>query len=855
MKFEDYNLPYHGVRLSEFKVSEEDYKLTNINKNVTNIEFLRTLACNGLDDFIKDKKINPEKRKEYLDRVNKEIETINLGGFIDYILLIWDIINFAKKNNIPYGNGRGSAAGSLVLYLIGVTKIVDPIKYGLYFERFLSKARFKKTTVDGIDYLDGSLLADVDLDFSNEERHKVVEYLFNKYQGKSCKLSTFSTLSTKILIKECGKIVGNFSEEYMNNITKTIESIFGKVQSIEATRENSKEFDSFCKENQQVLKVAKKLKSLIKATSSHASGYLVSYYPLEKNIPVQLGTDGEIVSSYDMNDAQKLAIKVDLLGLQDLTLLSNVCKRTGINPDYLDYEDKEVYKQLENIETPYGIFQLGADAAFRGLKKIKPKNFEHLMAVSGICRPGSFQFTDKYAEYVEKGYADSYDENLDKVFGTTANIAIYQESLMKCAHEIFGLTLEEAEILRRAVGKKKKEEMLKFESLIFSQAKKLNLPEETAKKFWDILLASADYSFNLSHCCAYTTLSFLSLYLKFKHPKEFFIEALRSSQYKADPISEIATIQKELVYFNIKLLPPDIVKSDLDFKIEGNDIRYGLSSIKGVSEKTFEKLKEFINSEKTNKFEVFNAAQKSKLNIGVFSALIQAGTLGSMGSNRPRLVFESQLFNLMTDREKAWCIQNGGKFNYDLFDILKNWDKCLDSKAKQVFKESRIETLRKKADKYREIFKQNSQYPDFAAYIYERKLTGFCYSQKLKNIFEKYSNSSLDEIITLKSLLADEDAKVCGFVKSIEKKTSKNQKKYAKMMIEDETGEHEILLFEPRFSEYEKKGIIPKEESIVMCDIRKWNDACTIQNLRIFDDKIYLKLADLKNNKTDEENN
>lgn len=496
MTFTNYEIPMHGVRLPTYKLSKEDAESLGVKEDIDHEKFLRLLCEKGLNEKIETGLIEEGRKKEYEERIDHEIGVISEGGFVDYILITADLMGFCKKEGIATNFGRGSAVGSMVCFLTGITRVIDPIKENLYFERFISAARLKKQVIDGVTYVDGSMVCDIDCDIDSSQRDKVIKYLFDAYPNKVCKLSTVTTLTSKVLMKECGKIVKGHSEQTMKEVSDMIPSIFGKVQHIRKTREESEDFNKFCKENEDVYKIALKLNGLIKNASSHASGYLLSYYDLYGFLPVQNGTNGEVVSSYDMADSQKLAIKLDILGLSDLQLNFSVCKRVGVDPDRLNFDDEEVYKNLQKFDAPFGLFQLGCESAYRALKKIKPRNFQHLMAVLAIIRPGCFVFTDQYARYVETGDLESIDPHLDKIFGETAGVVLFQESLMKCAKEIFGFSLQEAEGVRRACSKKKKEEMEKYKDTLFSQAEKLNLPRETAEKFWELLIASADYSFN-----------------------------------------------------------------------------------------------------------------------------------------------------------------------------------------------------------------------------------------------------------------------------------------------------------------------------------------------------------------------
>ena len=268
-KFDNLDLGLHGVRLPEFNIDSSTKRHLNLSEDVSNYDFLRALALNGFKDLKIDKNL-PEYKK-YVDRAKYELETLKELGFIDYILLVWDVINFCKTHNIPVGLGRGSAAGSLILYLVGVTRI-DPVKYNLYFERFISKIRAKKQVVDGITYLDGSLMCDVDLDICYYNRHKVLEYLEAKFKGKTSKILTLNTLSGKLLIKECGKIIGEKTEEEMTTISSLIPKIFGQVKDITTAYEEVSKFKEWCDENQEIYQIALKLRDLIKNKGVHPSG-------------------------------------------------------------------------------------------------------------------------------------------------------------------------------------------------------------------------------------------------------------------------------------------------------------------------------------------------------------------------------------------------------------------------------------------------------------------------------------------------------------------------------------------------------------------------------------------------------
>ena len=324
-QFSSLKLPLYGVRLPEFNVEESQKIKYGLPKTASNYDFLIQVCRNNF----KKLRIPKEDYPKYSERIKYEFETIKELGFLDYILLVFTVINYCSENSIPVGLGRGSAAGSLVLYLLGVTK-VDPIKYELFFERFISKIRAKKQVVDGITYLDGSLMCDVDIDICYYNRPKVIKFLEQLFEGRTSKILTLTTLSGKLLIKECGKIVEEKTETEMNEVSALIPKTFGQVMDLKEAYDEVAELKKWCDNNPRVYNTALKLRNLIKNKSVHASGMMLSYYPIEESCPVELTSDKEQVSSYDMNWASISNVKLDLLGLRSVSIVDRVCKLVGI---------------------------------------------------------------------------------------------------------------------------------------------------------------------------------------------------------------------------------------------------------------------------------------------------------------------------------------------------------------------------------------------------------------------------------------------------------------------------------------------------------------------------------------------
>lgn len=990
--FEELDLPLHGVRLPSFNIDVKYKTEIGLAENSNNFDFLKGLCMAGF------KKLNLKKDsieyKKYVDRVKFELETIKELEFVDYILLVWSVIRFCKESSIPVGAGRGSAAGSLILFLIGVTRI-DPIKYDLYFERFISKTRAKKQIVDGVTYLDGSLMCDVDIDICYYNRDKVIEHLETKFIGKTCKILTLNSLSGKLLIKECGKIVAAKSESEMASVSDSIPKIFGQVKDIESTYKDVPEFKEWCDNNKESYEIALKLRDLIKNRGVHPSGMLLSFDELKGNCPTELTSDKNIVSGFDMNWVSLFNIKLDLLGLRSVSVVDDVCRSIGIKIEDIDINDPFIYQNLQDLKSPHGLFQIEADTNFKVCQKVKPKNIEQLSAVLALARPGALQFADQYAKYTNTGEYQSVHSFFDDILNLSGGLCLFQEQAMKMLNKI-GFSLEESENARRIIGKKDTVKVKEWQKKIEDKIKENNLPPEVGEVLWKILENSANYSFNKclgksteietlegkkilkdiqvgnfikaydknnnkdhfvevldkihgekelfevelengkiiecslehkfmcedklmrplkdildqnlkiltyftvgigiksiksigvnptidlevnhpdhnfyaeglitsnSHAVSYAALAAITIYLKFKYPQDFYLSLLKMTRHEPDPISEIAKIQREFHYFNMKLLPPHLLKSDMDFKKEGEDIRFGLLSIKGISDKSIEKLNGFRNIY-SNKFEIFQGAEEAGLSIGVLSSLIMSGCLDyKEEESRSLLVLEAQLWNLLTDKEKKYCLTLAPEYNFELFRIIKHLTVMKNEKGKVIIKPPPIEdpnnreitcrfnTIYKKYLPYREIYDQNSKNEDFANWYYQNKLLGYTYNKTLKNIFmEKVPDlENLGEISQ-----ARDGNSVCfvGVVKDVFEGISKAKKtKYVRLTVADESEKTTCLMFDTERNktiEYciNVNGAIPKEDSIVIIRGQKKPDAIFINSIGIQDNKIFTKLSELKN--------
>lgn len=845
-RYENYAPP--GVLLPKLKVEPKYYSSLDIDPNSSNYDFLRALCMQGVKKKGIDKFSN---KQDYYDRTKTELKILKELGFIDYMLLNWDVLNFCHENNIPTGPGRGSAAGSLVLFLIDVTK-VDPIKYDLFFERFVSQSRARKIEKNGVTYLDGSLLADIDNDIAYEHRQKVINYIEQKHPSRTANILTLNTLSGKLCIKECGKIVGEYSEQEVNDVSAYIPKKFGKVAPLIDAYEESQRFKKWVDSNPEVYKVARKLEGLNKNTGVHPSGIAISHEEISEICPMQKTNDGSMVTGYDMHWVAELMVKFDILGLRTLSVIYDVCQSINMDVYDIDLSDPSMYEPLQKLNNPHGLFQIEADTNFRVCQKIKPRNIEELSAVVAIARPGALEFADKYTEYVATGNFQSVHEFFDDVLNYTGGIPLYQEQLMKMAVKV-GFTLDEAEQLRRIVGKKKVDLMPEWQDKIKNKVQENNLPTEVSDVLWKVAEDSANYSFNKSHSISYATLAAWTTYLKFKHPNEFFLSLLKMSQFEPNPQDEISKISRELAYFDIRLLQPNLIKSKFDFTIDKNNIRFGLNSIKGISEKSLKALEDFRDTDNSNKYDVFLSAKQAGLNIGVMSALIQAGALSEDETlSRPRLVLEAQAFNLLTDREKRNFIALGPKYNYDILESIHSAkkDALVADDNRPLMKDSRFVTFKKKYDKYKSIYEQNVQYESFANWYFEKKLLGYSYSCRLKDVFTQESRN-IEDSMYYNSMDINEKSKFIGVVEDAFRSTSANGNQYIKIILSDEVGNIPSIMVDTRrkrsCTEYLDAGNpIPEKDNIVILVGRKAEDILFIDSLSIVDEKICMKLADLK---------
>lgn len=844
----------NGVRLPEFKPSEEQFAKAKVANTVNSREFIRELCRIGFKEKVKDV-IPKEQHQIYIDRIKEELDVIEQLGFIDYILMVWDICDFCAKAGIPTGPGRGSVSSSLVCYLIGITK-VDSIKYGTFFTRFLSKSRAKYKMIDGIKYIDGSLAPDIDQDIDFLRRQEVIDYLQVKYPNRTCKLLTTQTLSSKILIKEVLKKYEEANEEQANYASGLMEKIHGIPQEIKDALSDDKEkenekFKEWAKDHKETIEIALKLSGLQKSMGIHASALAISFDPINELIPMQLtapdaeSKEMQVVTAYDMYSAQELCLKFDLLGLKTVSLIDDVCKQINIKAENIDINHPSIYQFLQGNRGFHGIFQFESHSQGEVGRKIKPQKFKHIVDALAISRPGASSFLTQYLDYIHRNEYKTINPLIDATLKETGGVALFQEQLLKMINAL-GMELDDCEGLRKAIGKKLPEKIKEYKDKIYSICEKNHHPKEIADLMWKIAEDSGGYSFNLSHSVAYSMITAQTAYLKTNHPKEFFLACLHIAKEDSKKIEKIGVVSHEMAEYGLKMLPPDLVMSDLDFKIENDGIRYGLSFIKGVSDKTIDKLQKFRSDKKTNKFEVFQSMKQAGLNVGVGSSLIQAGCLTEYGKSRSRLVLELQSWNLLSPTEKKLCMDMGEKFSYNLLDLILFLSKNNNEKGKPYIKSSRFTTFKSKYDQYKKIYIQNSKNEEFANWYYERTVLGFSYSSTLKKVFDAHIHN-LKNISSIKSEPVDIRVSGVAVVLNSYQTKSKAGNAYAKINLEDESGQYNAKIFSQKLQLCKEiNGGLPDEGDIILFKGTTKEGCLFLDECVSQSQSIYMRLKDIK---------
>lgn len=550
---------------------------------------------------------------EVIDRLEYELKTINDMGFADYFLIVQDIVNWAKENKIPVGPGRGSAAGSLVSYLLGITEL-NPLDWGLLFERFLNPARIS--------------MPDIDQDVCFRRRGEIIDYISRRYgQERVAQIITFGTMASRVAVRDVGRV--------MEAPLADIDRLAKKITTLEGATDA---------EYQYVIDAARQIEGTPRHTGVHAAGVIIGAEPITNIIPTQM-VDGQVTTQYEMFACEDIGLlKMDILGLKTLTVIDDALKliqKKGISIDInrLPLNDRKVYSLLSQGHT-IGVFQVESEGMQRILKKLKPDCFEDLIAMVALYRPGPLGsgMVDDFIDCKHRLKPIKYlHPVLEPILKETYGVILYQEQTMKIATDMAGFTLPEADLMRKAIGKKKPEVLAAQREKFIQGAVKNGVKQSIAEEVFSLIDYFSGYGFNKSHSAAYAFIAYQTAYLKAYHPIEF-ITALLSNTTNQDKITQLLSECRSL---GIKILPPDINLSGVEFSLDNRKIRFGLGAIKNLGEAT---INQIVSNRPYN--DIYDLIYKAHLNKASIEILAKAGCLDSFGTRKSLLDFLPTLFKV-----------------------------------------------------------------------------------------------------------------------------------------------------------------------------------------------------------------
>lgn len=625
-------------------------------EGMTHAEYLKQLCIEGIEK----KYEGLSTKSQALEQLNYELEMIGKMGFNTYFLIVYDFIKYAKDIGIVVGPGRGSAAGSIVAYSLDITTI-DPLKYNLIFERFLNPARVS--------------MPDIDIDFADDRREEVLVYVKEKYgDDKVSQVITFGTMAAKAALKDTGRAMG-YPYSEVDKISKSIPpTIQGKHSPLAVSVKEDKELSALYESDQRAKKLldnAIKLEGSIRNISTHACAVLITDKPLDNYIPLQYaaGNETEVITQYSYKQAEELGLlKMDFLGLRNLTIINNTLKlikkiqNVDIETDNIPLDDEKAYELLKSGIT-VGVFQLESAGMRRYLKQLKPSEFEDIIAMISLYRPGPMEWIPDYIKGKHKEREVKYaDPSLIPILEKTYGIGVYQEQILKIAQVFAGFSLAEADLLRRAIGKKIASELQAQKTKFIEGALKLKHKEKKAIEIFEkVIEPFAGYGFNKSHAACYAMLSYQTAYLKANYPTEFMAALLTADSGNMDKmIVEI----KDCIDLGIKILPPSITSSRKTFTVSGdNEIRFGLTAIKGLGEVAID---EILNERKNGKFKSLEDFIKrvpfKLINKKSMTSLILSGALDEFGVRSTLLHNITQITQFAKDTQS-----NQASNQYDMF--------------------------------------------------------------------------------------------------------------------------------------------------------------------------------------------
>lgn len=726
------------------------------------------LAREGLKERMDRSGADEAKRAIYAERLETELALIAKMQFAGYFLIVQDFINWAKKNGVPVGPGRGSAAGSLVAYSLKITDI-DPIPYDLLFERFLNPQRIS--------------MPDIDVDFCFENRDKVIEYVTNQYgSDKVAQITTFGKMLARAVIRDVGRVL-DIPYGDVDKIAKLVPAKLG-ITLKEALDEEPKlkELMGSDIRVKELIEHALRLEGLNRHASTHAAGVVISENPLVDYLPIYNGKEGETVTQFAMKAVEAIGlVKFDFLGLKTLTVIQkavdmiNRKKPAGekLEMDLLSLDDPKVYELLGKGETT-GVFQLESTGMKELMVNLKPSTFEDIIALVALYRPGPLG-SGMVEDFIKRKHGQTpikYDlPQLEPILKDTYGVIVYQEQVMKIAQVLANYSLGEADLLRRAMGKKIPEEMAKQKDRFMQGAEDNRLDKDIAGRIFDLMAMFAEYGFNKSHSAAYALVSYHTAYLKAHYPVEFMASLLTNDRAHSEKIVKNIAECREM---GIEVLPPDINESDLFFTVSGKAIRFGLAAVKNVGEAALESVLAARNEEGPFRglFDLCDRVDSKKVNRKVLESLIQCGAFDSLGGLRSQYL--AALDGAMERASKRQKERNSNQTSF--FDLLA---------PAVTAKEEAVDELPDLPD-----------LPPSDKLQMEKELLGFYLSgHPLKQWSELLSTHTDFTLGDLDEAGDKSEVTVGGAVASMREITTKSGKRMAFVVIEDMEGTAEIVLF------------------------------------------------------------
>ncbi len=711
--------------------------------------------------------ITAELEKEYRERLAFELQTITRMGFAGYFLIVADFIDYARRSDIPVGPGRGSAAGSLVAYCLRITNL-DPIKYELLFERFLNPQRIS--------------MPDIDIDFCVKGRDDVIKYVAEKYGRENVgQIITFGTMKARGVIRDVGRVL-DIPYGEVDKIAKLVPE--GPGVRLDRAVEDEPELKRMEKGKEiekKLLRISRALEGIARHASTHASGVVISDKPLVEYLPLFKGTNDEIMTQFTMDQIEKLGlIKFDFLGLKTLTVIKytlNLIEESSgekIDMDAIPLDDKETFLLCQEGKTT-GIFQLESSGMKDLLRRLKPEVFEDLVALVALYRPGPMEWIPDYIDGKHGRRKTKYlHPSLEPILAKTYGVAIYQEQVMQIARDLAGFTMAEADVLRKAMGKKKASLLARQKEKFINGCLNKGINKKLAEKIFTFIEPFAGYGFNRSHAACYALIGYQTAYLKAHYPVQFMAALLTQDMGNQDKtIKNIAECRE----MGIKILPPDLNESQADFAVVGEGIRFGLAAVKNVGLKAVESIIEV--RDKTGPFrdllDFCERIEGSKVNRRVLEGLIQCGSFDFTGIHRARL-FAS------LDDVIRFC---GASHDPNQLSIFSS----LEGKAAGfggVFELAEVE-------EWDESQKLRKEKEALGFYITGHPLDEF------KGEVKRFATCSIQDLINLKDKT---QAKVAGVIENLKMKRTKKGERMAIVSLEDQTGSTQVILFPDVFNSY-----------------------------------------------------